>query len=48
VSARTSELAILAGRPAFDVTLNDYERAKQEVTGESVPTLQDAILDAVS
>ncbi len=43
---RTRELAVLAGRSSLDVTQTDYEQAKRDVTGESVPARQDAILDA--
>ncbi|MCC5838613.1 MAG: hypothetical protein JJT96_00700 [Opitutales bacterium] len=44
---RTRELAVLAGRRSIDITWRDYEQAKQDVTGESTPERQNAILDAV-
>jgi hypothetical protein len=44
---RTRELAVLAGRRSIDVTKPDYEQAKRELTGETLPELQNAILDAV-
>ncbi len=46
LNARTHELAELAGRRAPFVTQRDYERAKQDVTGETDHARQDAILDA--
>jgi hypothetical protein len=48
LALRTRELAVLAGRLPLDVTQTDYEPAKRDVTGESVPAQQDAILDAVA
>ncbi|BCU78722.1 hypothetical protein llg_34370 [Luteolibacter sp. LG18] len=47
VYSRTRELAALAGRPPLRVTQADYERAKSELTGESDPERQDAVLDVV-
>lgn len=46
VRARARELAVLAGRTPADVTQPDYEQAKREVTGESDPDRQEAILEA--
>lgn len=48
VGLRTRELALLAGRRPPTVTQADYEQAKQDVTGESIPARQDLILDAVA
>ncbi len=47
IQARTRELALLAGRTTLEVRQADYERAKQELTGESDTDRQEAILDAV-
>ena len=47
VHDRARELALVAGRTAAQVTGADYERAKQELTGESDLDRQDAILDAI-
>lgn len=46
VRARTRELAVRAGRDPLDVTQADYEQAKREVTGETEPDRQNALLDA--
>lgn len=46
VRARARELAVLAGRTPADVTQRDYEQAKREITGESDPDRQEAILEA--
>jgi hypothetical protein len=40
VYARTTELAILAGRQAHEISKYDYDRAKQELTGSSDPDQQ--------
>ena len=47
VHARTRELAVLAGRTPLQVSQADYEQARQELTGESDPDRQDAVLDAI-
>lgn len=44
---RARELALLAGRSSADVLQRDYEQAKREVTGESDPERQEAILEEV-
>jgi hypothetical protein len=41
---RTRELALRAGRTALQVSQLDYEQAKREITGESDPACQDAVL----
>lgn len=46
VEARTRELAGLAGRPVHQVSRNDYERAKREITGESLSYRQESLLDS--
>ena len=43
---RARELAVIAGRPARQVWQADYLQAKRELTGETDPDLQDAILDS--
>ena len=43
---RARELAVIAGRPAHQVWQADYLQAKRELTGETDPDLQDAILDS--
>jgi hypothetical protein len=45
VHARTCELAVLAGRVPPQVAQLDYEQAKRELTGETDPDRQEAILD---
>jgi len=35
VMARAIELAFLSGRSAIELSKNDWEQAKQEMTGES-------------
>ncbi len=45
VRARTRELAVLAGRAPLQVTQADYAQARRELTGESEPSRQDAVLD---
>ena len=47
VHARTRELAVLAGRTPLQASQADYEQARQELTGESDPDRQDAVLDAI-
>jgi hypothetical protein len=47
VQARTRELAGIAGRTPQQVMQADYERAKRELTGETDPDRQDAVLDAL-
>lgn len=47
VQARTRELAVIAGRTPQHVMQADYERAKRELTGETDPDRQDAVLDAL-
>jgi hypothetical protein len=44
---RARELAKIAGRPSHQVWQADYLQAKRELTGETDPDLQDAILDSV-
>lgn len=44
VQARTRELALLAGRAPPHVTQTDYEQAKRELTGESDPDRQQAMI----
>jgi len=44
VRARTVEMAICAGRSSLEIRQRDYERAKRELTGESDPARQLAIL----
>jgi len=46
VHARTRELALRAGRTAMQISQQDYEAAKRELTGESDSDRQDALLDA--
>lgn len=46
VYLRTTELAAAAGRPPHGISQKDYERAKLELTGESDPRQQEAILAA--
>ena len=46
VHARARWLAQRAGRGPLQVCQADYEQARREVTGESDPDLQDAVLDA--
>ena len=43
--ARTTELALLAGRGAHQIKQVDYERAKRELTGESDFDRQQAVLE---
>jgi hypothetical protein len=47
VRARARELALLAGRPPPLVTQADYFQARRELTGETNPERQEAILDAL-
>jgi hypothetical protein len=47
VDARARELALIAGRPAPEVSQADYEQAKRELTGERDIDRQDEILDAL-
>jgi hypothetical protein len=42
---RARELAQLAGGHPLQVTRDNYEQAKRELTGESDPDRQDAIFD---
>lgn len=46
VRARARELALLAGVAPPQVMQVHYEQAKREITGESEPARQEAILDA--
>jgi hypothetical protein len=46
VRARAREVALLAGVVPPQVMQVHYEQAKREVTGESEPERQEAILDA--
>lgn len=46
VSMRTHELAVSAGRSPLEITQADYEQAKRELTGETDPQRQNAVLDA--
>jgi hypothetical protein len=48
VQLRSSELALGAGRPAYEVRQADYEQAKRELTGERDIDRQNAILDGTS
>ena len=43
--ARTRELALIAGREIPHVTHADYAQAKRELTGESDPDRQDAMIE---
>ena len=43
--ARTRELALLAGRVMPHITHADYAQAKLELTGESNPDRQDAMIE---
>lgn len=43
--ARTTELAIIAGRSSHQIKQIDYERAKYELTGELDFDRQQAMLD---
>ena len=43
--ARTRELALLAGREIPHVTHADYAQAKRELTGETDPDRQDAMIE---
>jgi hypothetical protein len=47
VHARTSELAVIAGRAPPLVNQNDYEQAKRELTGETDVDRQEALLDSL-
>ena len=44
--ARTRELALIAGREIPHVTHADYAQAKCELTGETDPNRQDAMIEA--
>ncbi len=46
VRERASELAVINGRPADDVSVFDLEQAKRELTGETDIDPKDAILEA--
>ena len=48
IHARARELALIEGRVPPNVSQADYEQAKQELTGESDLSRQEAILDAIS
>lgn len=48
VHLRARELTLLAGHASLDVTQEDYEQAKREVTGETILSRQNLILDAVA
>lgn len=43
--ARTTELALIAGRRSHEIKQVDYERAKYELTGELDFDRQQALLD---
>ena len=45
--ARTRELALIAGREIPHVTHADYAQAKRELTGETDPDRQDALIEAL-
>jgi hypothetical protein len=47
VYERATELAQLAGHPYPHVSQSAYEQAKRELTGESDPDRQQAVLDAI-
>jgi len=47
VDARTRELALIAGRKPPQVTREDHERARRELTGGSDTDRQEAVLDAL-
>jgi len=44
VRKRTAEIAAAAGRGPLEIRRSDYEAAKRELTGESLPDRQLAIL----
>jgi len=46
VQARTRALAVLAGRTSLEVSREDYEQAKRELTGATDPREQEAIMGA--
>ena len=41
---RTNEIAAMAGRGPLEIRQLDYEKAKRELTGESLPERQQAVL----
>ncbi len=45
---RTGELAVLAGRCSLDITQRDYDQAKREMTGASIPGRRNALLEAAN
>lgn len=44
IRKRTIEIAAMAGRGPLEIRRSDYEKAKLEVTGESAPERQHAVL----
>jgi hypothetical protein len=48
VHIRTREIASISGRGPLEVSQNDYEQARREVTGESDGERQEAVLDLIS
>ncbi|WP_265593888.1 hypothetical protein [Haloferula sp. BvORR071] len=46
VYARTRQLALTAGRYAHQISKSDYDQAMREITGQSDPKRQEAILEA--
>ena len=48
VHQRTQELTKIAGRAPLDVSQSDYDQAKRDVTGESDPERQEAMLDRIA
>jgi len=47
VRERALELAIINGRSAQDVSKSDWEQAKRELTGDSDPDPNEAVLESV-
>jgi hypothetical protein len=47
VHTRTRELAGIAGRGPLEVSQNDYDQARSELTGESDGERQEAVLDGI-
>jgi hypothetical protein len=47
VRERAVELAVINGRSAQDVSKSDWEQAKRELTGDSDPDPNEAVLESV-
>lgn len=47
VGARATELALIGGRAASEVSQADYEQARRELTGESDQDRQDEVLESL-